>query len=98
MFGIYKRPVPSQETNKPDHPNELVPQRLETAGLDSDYVNAVLPDLMAELKRVCSTCTDTEQCRHDFQLADANERVAKYCPNTPVIDALAVERAIGKTM
>ena len=98
MFGTYKRPMPGQQANGLDHPNELVPQRLEIAGLDSDYVNAVLPELMTELKRVCGTCTDAERCRHDFRLADANELVAEYCPNTPVIDVLAVERAIGKTI
>ncbi|MEQ1696998.1 MAG: hypothetical protein ABL901_14270 [Hyphomicrobiaceae bacterium] len=82
----------------PEHPDELVPQRLDTAGLDGDYLSAVLPEVVAQIKRVCATCTDTERCRHDFQLPDASELVAHYCPNTATIDELIVERALGKAI
>lgn len=81
----------------PRHPEELVPQRLEAAGLDVDYLNVAAPELVAAIKRVCATCSDSDRCRHDLQMADANERVAAYCPNTPTIDDLQIERAIGKT-
>ena len=98
MFGTSKRPLPDQLADGLGHADERVPQRFELAGLDGGYLNETAPELVAELKRVCATCTDAERCHHDLQLADANELVAEYCPNTPTIDALVVERALGKAI
>lgn len=98
MFGTSKQQLPVELSNGPCHRDETVPLRLNVAGLDGDYLSAVVPELVAQIKNVCATCTDAERCRHDFQFADANERVARYCPNTATIDELVVERAIGKTI
>lgn len=95
MFEACKQKLPGVDPAGASHPNELVPQRLETAGLDGGYLNAVVPELVAEIKRVCAACTAPERCRHDFQYADANDTVSRYCPNTATIDALMLERATG---
>lgn len=78
------------------HTHVLVPERLRSAGLDPHYESVAEPELVAGLKAVCSTCPHTEACTHDFKAENANERVAEYCPNTPAIDELMVERATGK--
>jgi hypothetical protein len=98
MFGICKPQLLVKTSNGPCHSDDRVPERLAVAGLDSDYLSAVVPELVAQIERVCATCTDADRCQHDFQFADANERVAQYCPNTATIDELVVERAIGKTI
>jgi len=79
-----------------DHASVLVPERLRSAGLDIGYEQAAEPDLVAGLMTVCRSCTHTRKCAHDFTATNANELVAAYCPNTPAIDALMVERATGK--
>jgi hypothetical protein len=97
MLGSSDHTFSNAAVNGASHPEDLVPQRLEAAGLDVDYLNVAVPDLVAALKRVCATCNDSDRCKHDFQMPDGNERVAAYCPNTPTIDYLQIERAIGKT-
>lgn len=86
---------PAHSAATPAHPEVLVPQRIEAAGLDLDYEEAVEPGLMAQIKQVCAGCCQTTRCADDFKHENANDRVSAYCPNTPLIDALILERVLG---
>jgi len=80
------------------HAHVLVPERLRSAGLDIGYELAVEPEKVAVLMTVCRSCTHTRRCTDDFAAENSNERVAAYCPNTPEIDALIVQRSTGKVL
>ena len=66
--------------------------RLEAAGLDPGYVRVVQPATFRELEEKCDACAHVARCSHDLDGANPNERLAGYCPNTPVIDELVVAR------
>ena len=69
----------------------LVP-RLEAAGLDPDYVRIAQSATYQELEDECDACAHVARCSRDLEGSDPNERLAGYCPNTPVIDELVVAR------
>jgi hypothetical protein len=78
-------------SNRPT-PQELVARRLEVVGLDPGYVRAAQAATGRDLERVCGRCSEVKRCLHDLDRDDAGSRLAEYCPNTPTIDALLVDR------
>jgi hypothetical protein len=68
--------------------------RLEAAGIDPAYVREVQPDTFLALEVACAGCEHIGTCARDLDARDAVERLATYCPNTPIVDELMIARVL----
>jgi hypothetical protein len=69
---------------------ELLTRRLSHAGLSEAQLAAAHPEVLRDLRRVCSQCNSRARCKRDLR----HERRAfpsKYCPNEQTLQALARE-------
>ena len=66
---------------------ELLSQRIEHAGLSEQELAASHGDVLRDLQRVCSLCSEKSRCASDL---DQGRRAspAKYCPNELTFRAL----------
>ncbi len=74
----------------PTNSLELLAKRLSHAGLSEQRLATVHPEVLRDLRRVCSQCTAAARCARDL----GRERRAgpsKYCPNEQTLQALARE-------
>ena len=76
-------------------PSELLPQRLEQLGLDTEFVRRGQPATYRDLARVCASCTDWRRCQKDLARGNVQARMGDYCLNTHTIDALTVACRAG---
>lgn len=77
-----------------DHPGpgQLMPQRLQAAGIDPNYVREAEPAVFQDLQRTCTRCGSAKQCAHDLAVGDWEAGLESYCANAATIDALLVDR------
>ena len=71
----------------PDAANEL-PRLLCALGVDPQELASHDPNKMLDLQRLCITCGDKNQCRHDLAAGTAASHHHNYCPNAMAIDAI----------
>jgi len=65
-----------------------LPKLLLALGVDPKKLASNDPDTMRDLQRLCITCGDKSQCRHDLAAGTAAEHYRDYCPNAISITAL----------
>jgi hypothetical protein len=81
---------------RPGRADDLMPQRLRQLGLDPAFVQHAQPATYRDLQKVCATCTSWRRCAGDLSNNDVQAGMHDYCPNSPTIDALAVDRPISR--
>src|SRR5262249_52895409 len=69
-------------------PSELLPRRLELAGIDPEAVRHTEPTTLRDLARVCASCQASRRCARDLARGDAQAGMDAYCLNSATIDAL----------
>jgi hypothetical protein len=73
-------------------PSVLLPQRLETVGLDPLYLKIEHVSVYRDLERVCMRCPSWRRCARDLAQGDAQSGLEHYCANAQTIDALLLGR------
>ena len=73
-------------------PLVLLPQRLETIGLDPLYLKTDQSSVYRDLERACMRCTNWRRCARDLARGDAQTGLEHYCANAQTIDALLLGR------
>lgn len=76
-------------------PSVLLPQRLETVGLDPLYLKIEQSSVYRDLEQVCMRCTSWRRCARDLARGDAQTGLEHYCSNAQTIDALLTDRNSG---
>jgi hypothetical protein len=73
---------------------EPLNRRLAALALDPAKIRNREPQVMRDLQRVCSICSEKRECEYDLA-ADASDPVwREYCPNVMTLDALDAERKL----
>ena len=72
--------------------SELMPQRLEQAGLDAAYIKSFYTSTYQDMQRVCASCKAWRLCARHLAEGDVQAGMKNYCLNAPTIDALLIER------
>jgi hypothetical protein len=70
--------------------DERLERQLATVGLSPEIIRLKYPDVMRDLRRVCSGCTASQSCDHAHQ-RDAASVAAIDCPNALTMQALQRE-------
>ena len=65
-------------------------KRLSNAGLSEDQLATAHPEVLRDLRRVCSQCTSKARCARDLK-HERGATPSKYCPNEQTLQALARE-------
>ena len=73
-------------------PEVMLPQRLELAGLDPQYIAVEQSTIYRELQRSCMRCPSWRRCARDLARGDAATGLSGYCLNAQLIDGLVVGR------
>lgn len=76
-------------------PSVLLPQRLETVGLDPLYLKIEQSSVYRDLEQACMRCTSWRRCARDLARGDAQTGLEHYCSNAQTIDALLTDRNSG---
>ena len=79
--------------NKGPHAADELPKLLLALGVDPQKLASNDPDTMRDLQRLCITCGDKSQCRHDLAAGTAASHYRDYCPNAISIAALLQAKA-----
>jgi hypothetical protein len=74
-------------------PSELLPLRLQLAGLDPAYVRSAVTATYRDLERTCAMCPVWRRCARDLARGDVQAGMDSYCLCAPTIDALTVDEA-----
>ncbi len=74
--------------NKGSDAADELPKLLRALGVDPQRLASSNPGKMRDLQRLCITCGDKGQCRHDLAAGTAASRYRDYCPNAMSLDAL----------
>jgi hypothetical protein len=74
--------------NKGPQAADELPRLLLALGVDPQKLAANDPDAMRDLQRLCITCGEKNQCRHDLAAGTAAAHYRDYCPNAISIAAL----------
>ena len=69
---------------------ESLNKRLSQAGLSEVRLAASQPEVLRDLRRVCSLCTSRARCARDLK-RERRATPPKYCPNEQTLQALARE-------
>ena len=72
-------------------PNELMPKRLQTLGLDPAFFRYARTAAYRDMERVCGTCKSWRRCARDLAKGDVQAGMQGYCLNAPTIDALTID-------
>ena len=69
-------------------PSELLPWRLQSLGVDAEYVRHAAPTTYRDLVRACASCRAARRCARDLTRGDVQAGMDAYCVNGPTIDTL----------
>lgn len=69
---------------------ESLNKRLSHVGLSDARLAASRPEVLRDLRRVCSLCTSRARCARDLR-RERRATPSKYCPNDQTLQALARE-------
>jgi hypothetical protein len=67
---------------------EQLNRRLAALDLDPKDISSVEPQVLHDLQRVCTLCSDKRECERDLAEDPANPKWRAYCPNVITLDAL----------
>lgn len=68
----------------------LLPQRLDLAGIDGAAFARDEPLMFEALKQTCTSCQHWRRCARCVATGTGGDELSDICPNTVVIDAIAV--------
>jgi len=71
-------------------PSELLPQRLQLLGIDTENVRHTEPSTYRDLARLCASRRASTRCARDLASGDVHAGMNAYCLNGSTLDALAV--------
>jgi hypothetical protein len=71
---------------------ESLSKRLSNAGISEPELATAHPEVLRDLRRVCSQCTTAARCARDLK-RERRASPSKYCPNEQTLQALAREAA-----
>ena len=71
----------------------LLSRRMAWLDLDEGKVGQEEPQVIRDMQRVCSLCTDKRRCEHDLADATSGRIWRGYWPNVQTLEALDAERA-----
>ena len=71
----------------------LLSRRLAALGLDENAIRSRQPAVLQDLQRVCTLCSNSEDCKYDLARNPNDPVWHVYCPNVMTLEALAAERA-----
>ena len=71
-------------------PSELLPQRLQSLGIDPEFLRHAAPATSRDLARVCASCRASRRCARDLARGNVQAGMDGYCLNGPTIDAFTV--------
>lgn len=74
--------------NKGPHAADELPRLLRALGVDPLKLASDDLETMRDLQRLCVTCGEKDQCRHELAAGTAAGRYREYCPNAMTLDAL----------
>jgi hypothetical protein len=74
--------------NKGPYAADELPKLLRALGVDPQKLASDDPNKMRDLQRLCVTCGDKSQCRHDLATGTVADWYHDYCPNATSIGAL----------
>jgi hypothetical protein len=74
--------------NKGPHAADELPRLLRALGVDPLKLASDDLETMRDLQRLCVTCGEKDQCRHELAAGRAAGRYREYCPNAMTLDAL----------
>jgi hypothetical protein len=74
----------------PTNSLELLGKRLSHTGLSEQRLATAHPEVLRDLRRVCSQCTSAARCARDLR-RERRATPSKYCPNEQTLQALARE-------
>ena len=72
---------------------ELLSRRLAVLKLDENELTRSQPEVLRDLRRVCTLCASKGRCEHDFAYRPSDPTWQAYCPNSQTIAALKAGRA-----
>jgi hypothetical protein len=72
---------------------ELLDRRLAALELDRTEIQRQEPQVLSDLRRVCTMCKSGRECRHDLAENPYDPGWREYCPNVVTLDALSADRA-----
>ena len=75
------------------YPKLLLPEMLQAHGIRPARLKAEHPAVEADLRRVCSQCTETRRCRNELDAHTAATGYREFCNNSATIEALLAETA-----
>jgi len=75
---------------------DLLSQRLAALQLDTGAVARTEPDVLRDMERVCTVCSEKSHCGHDIDRDPSDPEWRDYCPNVDTLDALEAERALRR--
>jgi hypothetical protein len=67
---------------------DLLLARMAALHLDRSEVSASVPEILQDLRRVCSFCKDHRRCALDLARNSADPAWKQYCPNVGTLLAL----------
>jgi hypothetical protein len=73
---------------EPDNMPMLLERRLAALRLSAWEIHAVSPLLVADLKRNCSDCSESQRCEADMRVDPLIEGWESYCPNSDTLKTL----------
>jgi hypothetical protein len=65
---------------------DLLYVRLAALGMSPERIQVTMPEVMRDMQRCCSGCTEKERCAHE--LDNVPGAPMAYCPNSDTLDAL----------
>jgi hypothetical protein len=75
---------------------DLLSQRLAALQLDPGAVARTEPDVLRDMERVCTVCSEKPHCSHDIDRDPSDPEWRDYCPNVDTLNALEAERALRR--
>lgn len=66
---------------------DLLYRRLKALGMDSEKIEAMVPEAMRDMQRCCSECNAKRRCTRDLDASD-DSRWQDYCPNAQTLALL----------
>jgi hypothetical protein len=67
--------------------------RLAALGLDPAEIRRTDPQVLSDLRRVCTMCSSGRRCKRDLSRHGDDPVWREYCPNVVTLDALAADQA-----
>jgi hypothetical protein len=92
-IGVTPSQLHELASNGPGNAN-LLKSMLLALHVDAEVLADMDPLIVRELKWLCITCGNKEQCEHELTEGTAAEHFREFCPNTVSLDDLLDQRDV----